>query len=190
MHHLVCDVIDVGCSFDFHLEAPVMELSSTTPEQTRENEINSPHWMSCHVMSWQRDDTAWHGMLCQMPCHDIFSRKMPCGMLWHGIMYVTYGMSWHRMHMKCFWHGPAGHRVACDKLWYGIAWHCSLHCLHWCHQWLFVDRPVVVIGHVIHSLCNAEEHHSGAVSVRDRFTKVILKHKIWMLLVTVSWKEM
>lgn len=38
MHHLVCDVIDVGCSFDFYLEAPVMELSSTTPEKkTREN---------------------------------------------------------------------------------------------------------------------------------------------------------
>ena len=32
MHHLVCDVINVGCSFDFYLEAPVMELSSTTTE--------------------------------------------------------------------------------------------------------------------------------------------------------------
>lgn len=67
----------------------------------------------------------------------------------------------------------------------------NLHRLHWCHQGLFVNRPVVVVGNVIHPLCHAEEHHSGAVSFRDRFTKVILKTLIDKFLRNfLSWREM
>ena len=44
---------------------------------------------------------------------------------------------------------------------------------------------------MIHPLCHAEEHHSGAVSFRDRFTKVILKTSIVKLLRNryMSWRE-
>lgn len=196
MHHLVSDVIDVGCSFDFHLEAPMMELSSTTTEETGKTKWT--HRIECHVMSCHDKGLIRCGTACYTRWHVvIFCQKMACGMLWHGTTwhvtyYVTllygikwYGMPWHRMHMKYFGHGIAlphmsRYRMACDKLFYWVAW----HCLHWCHQGLFIDRPVVVIGHVIHSLCNAEEHHSGAVSLRDRFTKVILKNIIENMNVT------
>ena len=154
--------------------------------------------MSCYVMAkgWYR--VARHAMPDGMSWY--FARMTWHGIVWHVTYYVTilygiesYGMPWHRMHMKYFGHDIAlphmsrieWHVTSCGI---GIAWHCSLYCLHWCHQGLFIDRPVVVVGHVIHTLCNAEEHHSGAVSLRDRFTKVILKSssKTWKLLVTVS----
>ena len=95
----------------------------------------------------------------------------------HGITYDTL----HIM-LLCDMHQIVWY--ARDKLWYGIARQCSLYCLHWRRKGLFIDRPVVIVGHVIHSLCNAEEHHSGAVSLRDRFTKVILKNIIENMNVT------
>ena len=95
-------------------------------------------------------------------------------MVWYGMLrYIT---EWYCM--VCCGHGMVWYcMVRCDVMWNAMVLQSSLYSLHWYHQGLFVYRPVVVVGNVIHPSCQTEKHHSGAVCFRDRFTKVILKRE-------------